>query len=88
VRDIQALRKQIREESKKRDKEITAFKRVAREDVKGKIAAELRYVSWCWGWKSLVTVIETMFSSTSGRRSEHRSNSRSTSRFESRSRSA
>ncbi|KAJ7818218.1 hypothetical protein B0H14DRAFT_2840427 [Mycena olivaceomarginata] len=42
VRDIQALRKQIREESKKRDKEITAFKRVAREDVKGKIAAELR----------------------------------------------
>ncbi|KAF8178588.1 hypothetical protein K438DRAFT_1977827 [Mycena galopus ATCC 62051] len=42
VRDIQALRKQIREESKKREKEIATAKRAAREEVKVKIAANLR----------------------------------------------
>ncbi|KAF7351174.1 putative 2-hydroxyacid dehydrogenase UNK4.10 [Mycena sanguinolenta] len=42
VRDIQALRKQIREESKKREKEITTAKRASREDVKVQIAANLK----------------------------------------------
>jgi len=42
LRDIQALRKQIREESKKREKEISTFKREAREAIKEKITANLR----------------------------------------------
>ncbi|KAJ7188617.1 hypothetical protein C8R46DRAFT_1205766 [Mycena filopes] len=41
-REIQALRKQIRDESKKRDKDILVFKRRAREDVKNQIVASLR----------------------------------------------
>ncbi|KAK7057526.1 hypothetical protein R3P38DRAFT_2497994 [Favolaschia claudopus] len=42
VQDLQALRKQLREETEKRDKDIDSFKRVAREDVKVKIAANLQ----------------------------------------------
>ncbi|KAJ7244170.1 hypothetical protein B0H12DRAFT_1129732 [Mycena haematopus] len=42
VRDIQALRQQIREEREKREKEIMTAKRAAREDAKVQIAANLR----------------------------------------------
>ncbi|KAJ7106033.1 hypothetical protein C8R43DRAFT_906364, partial [Mycena crocata] len=41
-REIQALRKQIRDENKKADKDIQTFKRIARDDVKGQIVANLR----------------------------------------------
>ncbi|KAJ7496967.1 hypothetical protein FB451DRAFT_1209425 [Mycena latifolia] len=42
MREIQALRKQIREENKKGDKSIQKFKQMARDDVKLQIAANLR----------------------------------------------
>ncbi|KAJ6449630.1 hypothetical protein DFH09DRAFT_1299043 [Mycena vulgaris] len=42
LREIQALRKQIREENKKADKDIQKFKQIARDDVKVQIAASLR----------------------------------------------
>ncbi|KAJ7502929.1 hypothetical protein B0H11DRAFT_1987057 [Mycena galericulata] len=41
-RDIQALRKQIREEKKKGEREIEKFKRTARDEVKEQIVANLR----------------------------------------------
>jgi hypothetical protein len=82
-REIQALRKQLREESKKREKEILDFKRVAREDVKEQIAASLRCVDVGFSGYP-VTFIGTRSWSRSGWRSQHRSNSRSTCRFENR----
>ncbi|KAJ7690760.1 hypothetical protein B0H17DRAFT_935597 [Mycena rosella] len=42
LREIQALRKQIREENKKGDKDIQKFKQMARDEVKLQIAANLR----------------------------------------------
>ncbi|KAJ7717828.1 hypothetical protein DFH07DRAFT_860937 [Mycena maculata] len=41
-REIQALRKQIRDERKKGEKDIEGFKRTARDDVKGEIVMNLR----------------------------------------------
>jgi hypothetical protein len=82
-REIQALRKQLREESKKREKEILEFKRVAREDVKEQIAASLRCVDVGFSGYP-VTLLGTRSWSKSGWRSQHRSNSKSTCRSENR----
>ncbi|KAJ7032934.1 hypothetical protein C8F04DRAFT_1396346 [Mycena alexandri] len=42
LREIQIIRKQIRDDNKKREKDIQVFKRRAREDVKEQIVASLR----------------------------------------------